>query len=61
MEKDEKTSKFIERCKLNHNEYIDYSLVFYTSSHNIITPICHKLDKEGNEHGLFPQLTYKHL
>lgn len=57
----DKTKQFIDKCKLNHNEYIDYSLVKYAGSHNIINLICHKLDNEGNEHGLFPQLAYKHL
>lgn len=55
------TEEFIEQCKKNHEDYIDYSLVQYTNSHEKIELICHKKDDDGNEHGIFMQIAYKHL
>lgn len=52
---------FIRRAKKNHNEYIDYSRVNYINSHTKVELICHKKDKEGNEHGTFYQLPYQHI
>lgn len=52
---------FIRRAKKNHNEYIDYSRVNYINSHTKVELICHKKDKEGNEHGIFYQLPYQHI
>lgn len=45
--------KFLDRCKLIHNEKYDYSLAKYTGSGNKISIIC-------PNHGNFSQIAYDH-
>ena len=52
---------FIENCKSIHNNEYDYSKVEYVSAKDKICIICHKKDKDGNEHGEFWQEASSHL
>ena len=55
------TQEFIEKCKsLNKND-VDYSKVNYINNFTKVCLICHKKDKEGNEHGEFWQTPHNHL
>ena len=52
----------INRMKNSHpNEDLDYSKVEFTKMHNKVCIICHKKDKDGNEHGEFWQTPAKHI
>ena len=48
------TEIFIEQCKSKHDNYYDYSLVDYTTSHNKVKIIC-------PIHGIFDQEAGSHL
>ena len=52
----------IERMKSAHPyEDYDYTKVEFTKMHNKVCIICHKKDKDGNEHGEFWQTPAKHI
>ena len=52
----------IERMRSAHpDEDYDYSKVEFTKMHNKVCIICHKKDKDGNEHGEFWQTPAKHI
>ena len=42
---------FENKAKIKHGEKYDLSKAVYVNSRSKITVICHKLDKNGNEHG----------
>lgn len=48
------TDKFIEKAKVKHGDFYDYSLAVYSISHNPLKIIC-------PEHGVFEQVANKHL
>lgn len=54
-------SKFIEEAKQVHGDRYDYSKVDYRNNRTKVCIICHKKDKNGNEHGEFWQTPYKHI
>jgi len=56
------TQDFIDRSiKVHGKGRYDYSQVDYTNKENKITIICHKKDKDGNEHGPFIQKAGLHV
>ena len=54
--------EWIEYCKKKHNDKYDYSLVDFDNKRDdgAIPIICHELDEEGNEHGVFWQNPSQH-
>lgn len=55
------TEEFIQKANTIHHNLYDYSKVNYNGSHNKVTIICHKKDKNGVEHGEFEQVAKNHL
>lgn len=55
------TDFFIEKAKAIHGDNYDYSKVDYKDAHTKICVICHKKDKDGNEHGEFWTLACNHI
>jgi len=53
--------QFIKEAKEIHGDKYDYSLVDFKKMTDKIKIICHKIDKFGNEHGMFEQVPNKHL
>jgi hypothetical protein len=53
--------EFIIRARLIHGSKYDYSKVNYINAHNKVVIICHKLHKNGKEHGEFRQDAGAHL
>jgi len=52
----------VERMQLAHPyEDYDYTKVEFTKMHNKVCIVCHKKDKDGNEHGEFWQTPAKHI
>ncbi len=56
-----KVKDFINRAKIIHNDKYDYSKVEYVNTDTKVCIVCHKKDKEGNEHGEFWQTPHAHL
>ena len=56
-----KVKDFINRAKIIHNDKYDYSKVEYVNTDAKVCIVCHKKDKEGNEHGEFWQTPHAHL
>ena len=55
------TEQFIEKAKKVHDDKYDYSKVSYINSKTPVCIICHRKDKNGNEHGEFWQMPNKHI
>lgn len=55
------TDSFIEKAHNLHGDKYDYSNVKYTNNQTNVCIVCHKKDKNGNEHGEFWQLPATHL
>ena len=52
---------FIKKAKNIHNDEYDYQLSEYNGYDTPIKIICHKVDKNGKEHGVFLQSPHSHL
>lgn len=52
---------FIKKAKETHKDKYDYSLSTYDGYDIPTKIICHKIDKNGKEHGLFLQSPHSHL
>lgn len=55
------TQDFIEKSNIIHSNEYDYSQTVYVNNHTIVDIICHKIDKNGVEHGTFRQLPLNHI
>lgn len=55
------TEQFVNRCKSVHGDKYDYSITNYNGWDNHFQYICHKADKNGNEHGIIEQLPSVHI
>lgn len=55
------TETFINEAIQKYGDKFDYSLVNYSGAGNQINLICHELDENGNEHGIFQTTPVKHL
>jgi rubrerythrin/very-short-patch-repair endonuclease len=55
------TEQFITKAKLTHGNKYDYSKSIFTGVDDKLIIICHKLDKDGKEHGEFKQSAYSHV
>ena len=55
------TEQFVNRCKAVHGDKYDYSITNYNGWDNHFQYICHKADKNGNEHGIIEQLPSVHI
>lgn len=55
------TDDIINDAKKTHGERYDYSKTEYKSMRDKICVICHKKDKDGNEHGEFWQMPLQHI
>lgn len=55
------TETFINEAIQKYGDKFDYSLVNYSGAYNQINLICHELDENGNEHGIFQTTPVKHL
>jgi hypothetical protein len=53
--------EFIEKAKKVHGDKYNYDNVNYVGSKTPVEIICHKEDKNGNEHGPFLQIPNSHL
>jgi very-short-patch-repair endonuclease len=61
-ERSDSVEEFIEKAKKVHGEgKYDYNEVNYTNAQNPVIIICHKKDKDGNEHGPFLQSPNNHI
>lgn len=56
-----KTEIFVEKAREVHGDKYDYSETNYERKDKKIKIICHELDDEGNEHGVFYQTPNNHL
>ena len=54
------TEEFIEKAKKIHGDKYDYTKCNYINAHTKVCIICHKCDKNGNEHGEFWQSPSNH-
>lgn len=56
------TEDFIKEAKATHpDDDYDYSLVEYDGIDKNVWIVCHKKDRNGNEHGSFQQTPYNHV
>ena len=53
--------EFIERANIVHGGSYDYSLVEYKNTSTKVPIICHEVDCDGNEHGVFYQTPRNHM
>ena len=52
---------FIKKAKEIHHDIYDYKSIEYNGYNTMIKIICHEIDKNGKEHGIFLQTPHSHL
>lgn len=56
-----KQNDIINKCIEIHDNKYDYSKLIYKTQNDNVEVICHKKDKNGNEHGSFYPKLYNHI